>query len=127
MDRSQKEKAVADFKDIFNEAEAIIVAHYEGINADSINDLRSKTRNLNVTFKVTKNRLVKLAIDNTPYKDLSDLFSGPTAIAYSNDVVAAAKVTKDFSKDNFISLKYNTSTELGRKYFDEYNSHLYSQ
>jgi len=100
VDRSQKEKAVADFKDIFNEAEAIIVAHYEGINADSINDLRSKTRNSNVTFKVTKNRLVKLAIDNTPYKDLSDLFSGPTAIAYSNDVVAAAKVTKDFSKDN---------------------------
>ena len=100
MDRSQKEKAVADFKNIFNEAEAIIVAHYEGINADSINDLRSRTRNSNVTFKVTKNRLVKLAIDNTPYKGLSDLFSGPTAIAYSNDVVAAAKVTKGFSKDN---------------------------
>ena len=100
MDRSQKEKAVADFKSIFEESEAIIVAHYEGINADSINELRSKTRSSNVTFKVTKNRLIKIAIENSPYKNLSDLFSGPTAITYSKDVVAAAKVTVNFAKEN---------------------------
>jgi len=100
VDRSQKEKAVADFKSIFEESEAIIVAHYEGINADSINELRSKTRSSNVTFKVTKNRLIKIAIENSPYKNLSDLFSGPTAITYSKDVVAAAKVTVNFAKEN---------------------------
>ena len=100
MDRSQKEKAVADFKNIFEESEAIIVTHYEGINADSINELRSKTRNSNVTFRVTKNRLIKIAIENSPYKNLIELFSGPTAIAYSNDVVAVAKVTTDFAKEN---------------------------
>tara|TARA_B100000686_G_scaffold322124_1_gene375522 strand:- start:10111 stop:10737 length:627 start_codon:yes stop_codon:yes gene_type:complete len=100
VDRSQKEKAIADFKSIFEEAEAIIVAHYEGINADSINELRSKTRNSNVTFRVTKNRLVKIALENSPYKNLSEFFSGPTAITYSKDIVAAAKVTTSFAKEN---------------------------
>ena len=74
VDRSQKEKAVEDFKNIFNEAEAVIVSHYEGINADSINELRSKTRSSEVTFKVTKNRLIKIALEGTPYKNISDLF-----------------------------------------------------
>ena len=100
VDRSQKEKAVEDFKNIFNEAEAVIVTHYEGINADSINEFRSKTRSSEVTFKVTKNRLIKIAIEDTPYKNISELFSGPTAITFSKDVVAAAKVTTNFAKEN---------------------------
>ena len=100
VDRSQKEKAVEDFKNIFNEAEAVIVTHYEGINADSINEFRSKTRSSEVTFKVTKNRLIKIALEGTPYKNISELFSGPTAITFSKDVVAAAKVTSNFAKEN---------------------------
>lgn len=100
VDRSQKEKAVEDFKNIFNEAEAVIVTHYEGINADSINEFRSKTRSSEVTFKVTKNRLIKIALEDTPYKNISELFSGPTAITFSKDVVAAAKVTSNFAKEN---------------------------
>ena len=100
VDRSQKEKAVEDFKNIFNEAEAVIVTHYEGINADSINEFRSKTRSSEVTFKVTKNRLIKIALEDTPYKNISELFSGPTAITFSKDVVAAAKVTTNFAKEN---------------------------
>ena len=100
VDRSQKEKAVEDFKNIFNEAEAVIVTHYEGIDADSINEFRSKTRTSEVTFKVTKNRLIKIALEDTPYKNISELFSGPTAITFSKDVVAAAKVTTNFAKEN---------------------------
>ena len=100
VDRSQKEKAVEDFKNIFNEAEAVIVTHYEGINADSINEFRSKTRSSEVTFKVTKNRLIKIALEDTPYKNISELFSGPTAITFSKDIVAAAKVTSNFAKEN---------------------------
>ena len=100
MDRSQKEKAVEDFKKIFDEAEAIIVAQYKGLNSEKIDELRSKTRDSNVSFKVTKNRLIKIALSGGVYENISDLFSGPTAIAYSNDVVAAAKVTNEFSKKN---------------------------
>jgi large subunit ribosomal protein L10 len=100
MDRSQKEKAVEDFKNIFNEAEAVIVAQYKGLNSETIDELRTKTRDSNVTFKVTKNRLIKIALTGGVYENISDLFTGPTAIAYSKDVVAAAKVTSEFSKGN---------------------------
>ena len=100
MDRSQKEKAVEDFKNIFNEAEAVIVAQYKGLNSETIDELRTKTRNSNVSFKVTKNRLIKIALTGGVYENISDLFTGPTAIAYSKDVVAAAKVTSEFSKGN---------------------------
>ena len=100
MDRSQKKKAVEDFKNIFNEAEAVIVAQYKGLNSETIDELRTKTRDSNVSFKVTKNRLIKIALTGGEYENISDLFTGPTAIAYSKDVVAAAKVTSEFSKTN---------------------------
>ena len=100
MDRSQKEKAVEDFKNILNEAEAVIVAQYKGLNSETIDELRTKTRDSNVSFKVTKNRLIKIALTGGVYENISDLFTGPTAIAYSKDVVAAAKVTSEFSKTN---------------------------
>ena len=100
MDRSQKEKAVEDFKNIFSEAEAVIVAQYKGLNSETIDELRTKTRDSNVSFKVTKNRLIKIALTGGEYENISDLFTGPTAIAYSKDVVAAAKVTSEFSKGN---------------------------
>ena len=100
MDRSQKEKAVEDFKNILNEAEAVIVAQYKGLNSETIDELRTKTRDSNVSFKVTKNRLIKIALTGGEYENISDLFTGPTAIAYSKDVVAAAKVTSEFSKGN---------------------------
>ena len=100
MDRSQKEKAVDDFKKIFEDAEAIIVAQYKGINAQAINDLRTQARKSGVTFKVTQNRLVKIALVGGIYQNITDLFTGPTAIAYSKDVVAAAKVTNEFAKNN---------------------------
>ena len=100
MDRSQKEKAVDSFKKIFEDAEAVIVAQYKGINAQAINDLRTQARNTGVTFKVTQNRLVKIALAGGIYQNITDLFTGPTAIAYSKDVVAAAKVTNEFAKNN---------------------------
>ena len=100
MNRSQKEKAVAEFKKIFEAAEAVIVTQYKGINAGAITDLRLQTRDSNVSFKVTKNRLIKIALADSVYENIIDLFTGPIAIAYSSDVVAAAKVTNEFAKKN---------------------------
>ena len=100
MDRSQKETAVEEFKKVLEESEAVIVTQYKGINAQAINDLRTQTRDSNVSFRVTKNRLIKIALAGGIYENITDLFTGPTAIAYSKDVVAAAKVTNEFSKNN---------------------------
>ena len=73
MDRSQKEKAVDDFKKIFEEAEAVIVTQYKGINAQGINDLRTQSRSSNVTFRVTQNRLIKIALEGGVYENISEL------------------------------------------------------
>ena len=100
MDRILKEKAVSEFNEIFNNSEIVIVVHYEGLDALSINSLRNETYDKDVSFKVTKNRLIKLAIEKTQYKNIIELFKGPTAIAYSNDIVAASKVIHNYSKQN---------------------------
>jgi len=100
MDRVSKEKTVSEFNEIFNNSEIVIIVHYEGLDALSINSLRNETYDKDVSFKVTKNRLIKLAIEKTQYKNILELFKGPTAIAYSNDIVAASKVIYNYSKQN---------------------------
>ena len=100
MDRILKEKEVSEFNEIFNNSEIVIVVHYEGLDALSITSLRNETYDKDVSFKVTKNRLIKLAIEKTQYKNIIELFKGPTAIAYSSDIVAASKVIHNYSKQN---------------------------
>ena len=100
MDRAAKEKVVSEFKEIFNSSEIIIAVHYAGLDAVAINSLRKETYENKVSFRVTKNRLIKLAIEKTPYDHIVELFKGPTAIAYSGDIVAASKIINKFSKNN---------------------------
>jgi len=100
VDRSQKRETVVELQDVFSNASAVVVAHYSGLNVAEITDLRRRMRDAGANFKVTKNRLTKLALDGTPYGQIADLFSGPTAIAYSEDPVAPAKVAVEFAKGN---------------------------
>ncbi|MBE0529252.1 MAG: 50S ribosomal protein L10 [Rhodospirillales bacterium] len=100
MDRSQKEALVASMHQTFEETEAMVVTHYSGMTVAEITKLREQMREAGASFKVTKNRLTRLALAGTKYEGLSDLFTGPTAIAFSVDPVAAAKVTSNFAKDN---------------------------
>ena len=78
----------------------IVVTHYSGLSVPEIDDLRYQMADVGGTVKVTKNRLVKLALAGTPAENISDLFTGPTAIAYSDDPVAAPKVAAKFAKQN---------------------------
>lgn len=78
----------------------MVVTHYSGMTVAEITKLREQMRQAGASFKVTKNRLTRLALAGTRYEGLSDLFTGPTAIAFSADPVAAAKVTSNFAKDN---------------------------
>ena len=100
MDRAQKREAVAKLNEVFANTSSVVVTQYSGLNVAEISDLRRQMRKAGATFKVTKNRLTKLALDGTPYASISDLFAGPTAIAYSDDPVAPAKVAVDFAKGN---------------------------
>jgi large subunit ribosomal protein L10 len=101
--RSDKKEFVQKLKDEINSSSSVIVAHYSGLTVDQSNQLRAEMRNSGAKFKVTKNRLTKLALEQTQFKDIADLFTGPTAIAYSEDPVAPAKVAVNFEKklENF--------------------------
>ncbi len=100
MDRAQKEAAVTALNTVFSQAGLVVVTHNTGLTVAEVSDLRGKMREAGATFKVAKNRLTKLALRGTPYEPLSDLFVGPTAIGYSVDVLAAAKVVMGFAKQN---------------------------
>ena len=100
MDRSQKEKQVEELRGIFDGAELMVLTHQSGLTVAESTELRTKMRESGARFKVTKNRLARLAIQGTKFAELADQFTGPTAIAYSDDPVAAAKVAVEFAKDN---------------------------
>jgi len=100
VDRSQKEDMVSQLKQIFADSVTVVVTHYSGLTVAEMTDLREKMREVGAGYKVTKNRLTRLALDGTDIKDLSELFVGPTGIAFSTDPVAAAKVAANFAKTN---------------------------
>ncbi|MAN80155.1 MAG: 50S ribosomal protein L10 [Rhodospirillaceae bacterium] len=100
MDRSDKEQLVASLKDAFNETNLVVVTHYSGLTVAEMGDLRDRMREGGAKFKVTKNRLTRLALEGTQFQGISNLFTGPTAMAYSQDPVAAAKAAVEFSKKN---------------------------
>lgn len=100
MDRAQKQEMVTLLNGIFTDAGSVVVAHYSGLNVAQMNALRRQMGDVDAKVKVIKNRLAKLALEGTPCSGISDLFSGPTAIAYSEDPVAAAKAAVSFAKEN---------------------------
>jgi len=96
--RSDKNNFVQKLKDELNSSSSVIVAHYAGLSVLETDKLRKEMRDNGAKFKVIKNRLTKLALADTPYESIADLFSGPTAIAYSSDPVLPAKVATSLSK-----------------------------
>lgn len=98
MNRQQKKEWIDTTNAGVKDAAIVLVAHYRGLNAAEVTDLRSKVRAAGANFKVTKNLLAKRAVAETTYAKIADLFKGPTAIAYSNDPASAAKALQEFSK-----------------------------
>ena len=100
MDRAQKEAVVATLNGVFSNTGVIVVTHYKGMTVQQMGDLRVRMSEAGASFKVVKNRLVKLALEGTDAAEIKDLFAGPTAIAYSDDPVAAPKVVASYAKEN---------------------------
>ena len=98
MDRSQKADLVAELKNVFNETSVVVITRNLGLSVAQSTELRLKMRDAGAQFKVAKNRLALIALEDTQYKPIGDLLKGPTALATSGDPVAAAKVAVDFAK-----------------------------
>lgn len=100
MDRTQKRAFVEGFNGSIGKANTVVVAHYRGLTVKQMQTLRRNLREQGGEAQVAKNRLAKLALKGTRFEGLSDLLVGPTIIAFSEDVIAAAKVTQKFADDN---------------------------
>ena len=100
MDRSQKEELVASLHQTFSETNLVVITQQSGMTVAEVSDLRRKMLAAGASYKVTKNRLTRLALEGTKFEALKELFTGPTAVAVSADPVAAAKVCVAFAKTN---------------------------
>ena len=100
MDKIRKQEYIKEMTSQLDNSEAVIVTHYQGLTVSQLDDLRGKMREHGIQFKITKNRITKLALEKTKCKDLSKLFSGPTAVAFSEDAIKSAKILTKFAKSN---------------------------
>ncbi|WP_425408865.1 50S ribosomal protein L10 [Hyphococcus sp.] len=99
MDRTQKSEVVEWIGGVFDSNSVVVVAN-GGLSVAEMEGLRAELREAGASMKIVKNRLAKIAISGKPSEKLTDLFQGPTAIAFSEDPVAAAKAVKKFAKEN---------------------------
>jgi len=100
VNRSEKAEAIAELNQTFKDATLVVITRQSGLTVQEVTDLRRKVRAAGASYKVAKNRLMLRALEGTSFKALGSMFTGPTAIAYSKDPVAAAKVISAFAKDN---------------------------
>lgn len=100
VDRGQKAQFITTLRDSIKGSGAVVVAHYAGLSVSEMENLRVQMKQAGGHVKVAKNRLAKLALEQTEIANISDLFVGQTLIAYSEDPVTAPKVVVKFAKDN---------------------------
>ena len=100
MNKNKKKLYIDEMKDFFKKTTSVFVTHYQGLSVKQIDELRSEMRKHGILFKITKNRITKLALEGSKFKKLENLFSGPTAVAFSEDAITSAKILTKFAKTN---------------------------
>ena len=100
MNREEKKQLLSDLNELFNASELVVVSHYKGLTVAEVSELRNAIRKAGAGFRVTKNRIAKLALKGTKFEGLTELFNGPTAIAFANDPISACKACVEFAKTN---------------------------
>ena len=100
MSKDAKNVYVEEMKKNFTSNESVMIAQYQGLNVTELDELRKELRNKGILFKITKNRITKIAIKETPVKDLEKYFTGPTAAAISSDPITTAKILTKFAKSH---------------------------
>jgi len=100
MSKEAKKIYIEEMKKNFASNEAIMIAQYQGLNVTELDALRKELREKGIIFKITKNRITKLALEKTKCKDLTNLFTGPTAVAFGEDAIMSARILSKFAKDN---------------------------
>ena len=100
MDRAQKEALVVELGQIFTDSGVVVVSHYVGITVAEMQDFRARMRDVGGSVRVAKNKLAKIALEGKPCESISSLLDGMTVLSFSDDPVAAARVTEAYAKEN---------------------------
>ena len=98
MTKEQKKNYVEEMKKVFSSNEAVMIAHYQGLNVNELDKIRDEMRKSGIFFKITKNKITKIALKETKYKELEKFFTGPTAAAISSDPIMSAKILAKYAK-----------------------------
>ena len=100
MNKEKKQTYIKEMKSFFAKTSSVFVTHYQGLTVKEIDKLKAEMRKHGIMFKITKNRITKLALEGTKFKKLENLFTGPTAVAFSEDAITSAKILTKFAKSN---------------------------
>ena len=100
MHKNKKKNYIEEMKVFFKKTSSVFITHYQGLSVKQIDELRSEMRKHGIIFKITKNKITKLALEGSKYKKLENLFSGPTAVTFSEDAITSAKILTKFAKKN---------------------------
>jgi len=100
MNKNKKKMYIEEMRSFFSKTSSVFVTHYQGLTVKEIDELRAEMRKHGILFKITKNRITKLALEGSKYKKLENLFTGPTAVAFSEDAITSAKILTTFAKKN---------------------------
>ena len=100
MKREEKQSLIAELKDVFASSNLVVVVQNKGMTVAEVSELRNKIRQDGAKYRVAKNRLAKIALAGTPCEGVADLMVGPTAIAYSEDAIAASRAVVKMAKEN---------------------------
>ena len=100
MNKDTKKIYIDEMKKVFSSNESVMITHYQGLNVVQLDSLRKELRENGIIFKITKNRITKLAVKETPLKELEKFFTGPTAAAISSDPFMSARILTKFAKTN---------------------------
>jgi large subunit ribosomal protein L10 len=100
VNRTEKADLVATLNKTLGDATLVVVTRQSGLTVAEVTALRNQMRAAGAGYKVAKNRLARLALEGTSFKQIGPMLVGPTALAYSKDPVAAAKAAVTYAKGN---------------------------
>ena len=100
MNKEQKKNYIKQMETQFQNNEAVMVTHYQGLTMSQLDELRGQMREHGIKFTITKNKITKIALEKTKCKELSNLFTGATAVAFSDDAIISARILSKFAKTN---------------------------
>ena len=98
MKREEKARIIEELTEKLK-GNSVVLVDYQGINVAQSTQLRERSREAGIEFMVAKNTLAQLAADRAGAEGISELLVGPTAMAFSEDPVAGAKLMAEFSNE----------------------------